>query len=203
MGNVHQVRKFDKQADMYDKKRVKGELGAFRRRLIGAAKGEVLELGVGAGANLPYYRRDVRLTAVDFSPAMLAKAVAANETDYGLEATFIQGDVGSLTLPDQAYDTVVSTLSMCAYEDPERVLIAMNRWCKPGGQILLMEHGISSNKLIAALQKLADPLAYRFIGCHQNRDMMALITNSPLEIMHVEHYMFGMLHIIQCTPKHE
>lgn len=200
MGNVHQVRKFDKQADMYDKKRVRGELAFLRRRLVGSAEGEVLELGVGAGANLPYYRRDVRLNAVDFSPAMLAKAAAANEASYGLAATFIQGDVGSLSLPDQAFDTVVSTLSMCAYDHPERVLSAMNRWCKPGGQILLMEHGISSNKLLAILQKLADPLAYRFVGCHQNRDIMGLISASPLEIKHVEHFMLGMLHIIRCAP---
>jgi len=77
------IRKFDKQAAMYDNKRRRLELGAYRRRLLHVAEGRVLELGVGAGANFPFYAPDVELTAVDFSPAMLAAAKTANDRASG------------------------------------------------------------------------------------------------------------------------
>ncbi|WP_410768899.1 class I SAM-dependent methyltransferase [Fontibacillus sp. BL9] len=195
-----QIHKFDKQANMYDRKREKRELGEHRRHLLSSARGKVLELGVGAGSNLPYYSSDIELTAVDFSPAMLEKVKLANDTKYGLKMEYIQGDVESLFLDEHDFDTVVSTLSLCAYRDPMKVLHNMSRWCKPGGRILLLEHGISSNGAIAFAQKTLDPLAYRFVGCHQNRDIMRLIADSPLKILKAEHHMSGMMHLIWCTP---
>ncbi|MBD2871969.1 class I SAM-dependent methyltransferase [Paenibacillus arenilitoris] len=193
-----QIRIFEKQAVRYDKKRERFELGEYRRRLLHTARGKVLELGAGAGSNLPYYDPDVALTAVDFSPSMLEKAKAANERIYGLHADFIQNDVDRLSWTKPEFDTVVSTLSLCAYRDPLNVLRKMSEWCKPGGQVLLMEHGISSNKAIAIAQKALDPLFCRFVGCHQNRDILGLITASPLQIERAEHYMSGMLHLLWC-----
>jgi ubiquinone/menaquinone biosynthesis C-methylase UbiE len=181
---------------MYDKKRRKRELGHLRERLLRSAQGTVLELGVGAGANFPYYSRETAITAVDFSPAMLEKARAANERDYGLNVTFMQGDVDELTLPEQSFDTVVSTLSMCAYRNPADVLHKLHRWCRPGGRLLLLEHGLSANGAIAFAQRTLDPLAYRFMGCHHNRDMLTLVQNSPWELEKVERRMTGMLYLM-------
>lgn len=194
------IKKFDKQANMYDKKREKLELASYRKSLLGSARGHVLELGIGAGSNLPFYRSDVKLTAVDFSPAMLEKAKLANEAQYGLEAEYIQGDIDAISLEEDGFDTVVSTLSLCAYSDPGKVLTHISRWCKPEGQVLLLEHGISSNKFLAAALKVTDPLAYRIAGCHYNRDIMKLIVESPLEVIKAEHYMSGMLHLVWCKP---
>lgn len=194
------VKTFDRQADKYDRKRERFELGAFRSRLLHHAEGKVLELGAGAGSNLPFYRPDVELTAVDFSPSMLEKAKAANDRKYGLQAEFIQGDVDSLSLDEREFDTVVSTLSLCAYRDPAKALRRMSGWCKPGGRVLLMEHGISSNKAIAIAQKALDPLACRIAGCHQDRDVMRLIAESPLQIDKAEHHRSGTLHLVWCRP---
>lgn len=198
MNNVKLVKKFDKQAKMYDKKRNKLELGALRRRLISSANGKVLEVGVGAGANFPFYRSDVELTAVDFSPAMIEKAKAANDQSFGLNIDYVVGGVEELALPNQSFDTVVSTLSLCAYQSPEAVLHKFHSWCKPNGKILLMEHGISSSKALAFAQKVLNPLAYKFSGCHHNRDIMGLIASAPFTVEKVEHYMTGMLHVIWC-----
>lgn len=195
-----QVRIFNKQAKMYDKKRMKQELGDLRARLLSGARGRVLELGVGAGANFPYYRPDVELTAVDFSPAMIEKALAANDLHYGLHVSFIVGDVEELSLPEQSFDTVVSTLSLCAYRNPDKVLINLSRWCKPEGQVLLIEHGLSASKAISFAQRMLDPLAYRLVGCHHNRDIRGLVQAAPLQIDKAERYMAGMLHVLWCTP---
>lgn len=196
-----QVRKFDKQARVYDERRMKLEFGQFRNRLLHSANGRVLELGVGAGGNLPFYRSDIQLTAVDFSPAMIEKARIANEQKYRLQAEFIVSDVDTLSLPEQSFDTIVSTLSLCAYQHPEKVLLKLNKWSKPNGQILLMEHGKSeSYKIVAFVQNVINPLYYRFIGCHQNRDIMGLIKSSPLQVEKVEHYKLGMMQLIWCRP---
>ncbi|CAM3906338.1 class I SAM-dependent methyltransferase [Cohnella lubricantis] len=192
------IHKFNKQAGRYDKKREMRELASHRSRLLSSARGRVLELGAGAGNNLPFYGPDVELLAVDFSPSMLERAKAANERRYRLKAEFRQGDVDSLTLEESTFDTIVSTLSLCAYRDPMKALANMNRWCKPEGQVLLMEHGVSSNKAIAIAQKALDPLVYKWAGCHQNRDIMKLIEASPLEVTRAEHYMSGMLHVVWC-----
>src|SRR5699024_12282686 len=67
------------------------------------------------------------------------------------------------------FDTVVSTLSFCGYDDPLQMLALANQWCKPGGTILLMEHGISRNRLLSLLQNMINPVAKWIVGCHQNR----------------------------------
>lgn len=160
---------FDKQARKYAVRREAALLVDWRSRLLEAAEGRVLELAVGAGANFPYYPPGVKVTAVDFSTAMLehAKRAAARSL---LEVQFVCGDIESLALPEQSFDTVVSTLSLCAYEHPLAVLRQMRRWCRPGGRILLLEHGKSTNPPLALLQKAADPLLSRMLGCHHTRE---------------------------------
>ncbi len=193
------IRKFDKQARWYDKRRKKQAQGEWRRKLIRAAKGKVLEVAVGAGANFPFYGQEVEITAVDFSPEMLRKAKEA-AAEYRLKANFILADVESLTFPPESFDTVVSTLSLCGYEDPVRVLSLFNRWCKRDGRILLMEHGISFVFPLAWLQKALDPLAYRWVGCHQNRDIMDIIRASGILVERAEHYWAGTVHLVWAKP---
>lgn len=193
------IKKFDKQAGIYADSRRKLVLGAYRRKLLQFAEGRVLELGVGAGANFPFYAPDVELTAVDFSPAMIAEAKTANERHFGLKVRFLQDDAETLTLPAHTFDTVVSTLTLCAYRDPAGMLRKLNRWCKPGGRVLLMEHGLGRNKAVAFAQKLVDPIAHRIAGCHLDRDIVGLVRASPLVVEKAERHMaFGVLHLLWC-----
>lgn len=136
------VRIFDKQAAQYDKRREDPKQRKWREKLIGSAAGEVLEIAVGAGANFPYYPSGVSITATDFSEGMLDKARKA-AANYPLDIRFICSDTEELSFPEQSFDTVISTLSMCSYQNPMLVLRNMRRWCKPDGKLLLMEHGIS------------------------------------------------------------
>ena len=194
-----QIRLFDRQAVQYEKKREAAVQQQWRQKLLSHAEGEVLELSVGAGANFPYYRSDIKLTAVDFSIEMLNKAKqAANR--YSLKPEFMLHDIEELEFADHSFDTIVSTLSLCSYENPLRVLRKMSRWCRPGGNILLMEHGISSNVLISTLQKASDPLLFRFVGCHHTRDILDLISESGISIERKEGYWLNMIHLIWAKP---
>ncbi len=194
------VRVFDKQADTWDRRRKKRTLDTkWREKLLGDAKGRVLEVAVGAGGNFQFYKRNVQVTALDFSPMMIGKARRAAE-EYGIQTEFHVGDIETVELPERTFDTVVSTLSMCAYAEPLRVLQQMNRWCADDGHLLLLEHGTSSVLPLTWLQNLLDPLQVRTIGCHANRDILGLVSHSPLVIEQHESHLFGMFHLIWARP---
>ena len=151
------VRLYDKQADRWDRRRQKRTMDTrWRRQLLADARGEVLEIAVGAGGNFPFYDASVRVTAVDISPEMVARARNAAAA-CGITAECMTGDIEELDFPARAFDTVVSTLSLCSYTDPESVLARMSRWCKEDGRVLLLEHGRSSVSPLAGLQTILDP----------------------------------------------
>lgn len=196
------IRIFDKQSTDYARKREDPKQQRWRRNLIGQAQGDVLELAVGAGANFPYYPREVRITAADFSSAMLEKAQQA-AGHYHVNANFVCADMEEMSFPGQSFDTIVSTLSCCSYQNPLEMLKKMNRWCKPDGTILLLEHGISSNFVVSTLQRALNPLLYRVYGCHHTRDIIGLVRESGMQISKVESYSLNMIHLIWARPQQQ
>jgi len=199
MDKTKQIRLFDRQAAQYGKRKESQTLRRWRRELLRDVNGEVLELAVGAGANFPHYPRGVKLTATDFSPEMLKKAREAAAWNR-LDVDFILSDIEELEFPDHSFDTVVSTLSFCSYENPLNVMNKLRRWCKPDGVVLLMEHGISSNVLVSAAQRILDPLLFRTIGCHHTRDIPALVRQSGMSITRAESYLFKMVQLLWVKP---
>ena len=107
---------WDKQAGRYDR-----EMNFWDRHLFGDSRpwacgragGDVLEVAVGTGRNLPHYPDGVRLTGVDWSPAMLAIA-RERAAALGREADLRQGDAQALDFPDESFDTVLCALGLCA-----------------------------------------------------------------------------------------
>jgi ubiquinone/menaquinone biosynthesis C-methylase UbiE len=159
----------------------------------------VLELAVGAGANFPFYPPGIKITAADFSEAMLEKAKLAAR-HHRIDSVFVCSDIEEMNFPDHSFDTIVSTLSFCSYDNPLMVLDKISRWCRPDGQILFMEHGISSNPAVSALQKALNPLLYRVYGCHYTRNILGQIRESGLKINKVESYWLNMVHLVWASP---
>lgn len=190
------IRKFDKQSAIYEENTRRRMMGAWRKQLLQDVSGNVLEIAVGAGANFPYYDMGrMRLTAVDFSPMMLQRARRiAGEMD--IKADFIESDIEDLDFPPQSFDCVVSTLSLCGYEDPVRVLRNMKKWSKPGGRIYLLEHGLGKNPALKTALRLANPIARRMSGCHWNRNIESLVLDSGLRIERMERHWGGMIYLI-------
>lgn len=189
------IRKFDKQAKKYDARREKDNTWRFRKRIFPEAEGRVLEVAVGSGYNFAFYSEVSELTGVDFSGEML-KAAASASKDYPFTTTLIQADVESVDFDADRFDTIVSSLSFCAYREPAKVLEKFRKWCRPEGKILLMEHGISSNKFFSGIQRLADPAAVMIVGCHQNRDISGIVNSSRLNILREERYLAGSMYLI-------
>ncbi|MDO6654286.1 class I SAM-dependent methyltransferase [Anaerobacillus sp. 1_MG-2023] len=184
---------------MYEKRRKKTTIDTkFRKKLLAKASGDVLELSVGTGTNFPLYPNIHSLTAVDFSEEMVRYArEAAKETRY--PCMIIEEDVEVVGFKENSFDTVVSTLSMCSYPHPNVVLEQMAKWCKPGGQVLLFEHGISSNRIVSHLQKKLDPVLSEKIGCHVDRNIVQLLENSSLRVTAVESHFLGIFHLVFAT----
>lgn len=192
---------YDRQAEKYDRLRRKKKSydHPWRRELLQAAHGQVLELSVGAGANFRFYPPGVHVTAVDISAVMIEKAKMAAREE-GVDARFICSAVEQLRLEPHSFDTVVSTLSLCAYDDPVGVLRLFSHWCLPQGRILLMEHGLARPGVVQWLQHRFDGLQYRHIGCHADRDITRIVQEAGLDIMKEERKLWGMIYLIEAKP---
>ncbi|CAK0787148.1 hypothetical protein CVIRNUC_010364 [Coccomyxa viridis] len=147
----------------------------LRKELLAQASGHVLELAVGTGLNLPLYTADTvtALSAVDISGAMLQQA---QRRVRGLQQSFTvdlkQGDVAALPYPDNTFDTVVDTFSLCVFPQPLAALQEAARVVKPGGRVLVLEHQRSSFAPLAWYQDVtAAAVAATGKGCYWNQDV--------------------------------
>lgn len=107
--------------------------------LVGALRGTVLELGPGDGANLRYYRPDVRLVAVEPRAAARGRTSAAAGR-LGLGARVLDGRAEELALPDGSVDAVVCSYVLCSVADQAAALGEVHRVLRPGGRFLFAEH---------------------------------------------------------------
>jgi ubiquinone/menaquinone biosynthesis C-methylase UbiE len=192
---------YDKQADQYEKLRKKRRTfdHKWRKELLSAVEGKILEVSVGAGANFKFYPKDVMVTAVDISAAMLVKAKEA-AADTGITASFIHSSIDDLHFEPGSFDCIVSTLSLCAYDDPVAVLKHFNKWCKKDGSILLLEHGASKYRIVHWIQDKIDGFQYRKIGCHANRNMLKIVKDSGLLVKKCDRKLFGVMYLVWASP---
>ena len=174
-------------------------LRRLRRRLLQQATGEVLEVAVGTGANLPYYPAGCCITAVDVSEAMLRYAEKRAQK-LGLNAEFQQMDAENLDFPTDHFDTVASTMTLCTFIDPASALREMSRVCKPDGKILLLEHGRSSTGWIGQWQDRREHHHAKHVGCHWNREPLDIVAEAGLDIVSTSRHFFGIFHGIMAHP---
>ncbi|HKO80254.1 MAG TPA: hypothetical protein VJU78_07670, partial [Chitinophagaceae bacterium] len=99
----------------------------------------------------------------------------------------------------QSFDTIVSTFSLSAYQNPSFVLNLFNTWCKPDGVILLLEYGLSKYDIVNWMQRRWATYHYRKTGTHINRDMLRLISQSRLRIKKVEVKYAGIVYLVWAT----
>jgi ubiquinone/menaquinone biosynthesis C-methylase UbiE len=175
----------------------------YRRRLLKNASGRLLEVAVGTGSNFRFYQPFVEVTAVDFS-GVLIDIAKKNAARCNIKADFIQSDVEMLDFREDSFDTIVSTLSLCSYDDPLKVLHNFNRWCRPEGEILLLEHGLSSNRFLRGfinpVLNMLNPLCMKYMGDNINADIMKTVKLSGLRIEEIRIFLFGTHYMIKAKP---
>jgi phosphatidylethanolamine/phosphatidyl-N-methylethanolamine N-methyltransferase len=108
---------------------------------VAARGGEALEVGVGTGLSLPLYHGQARVTGIDYSADMLAKARSRVQAERLTHVVSLRRmDARSLGFADASFDTVVAMFLMSVVPDPEQVLSEMARVCRPGGEVLIANH---------------------------------------------------------------
>jgi ubiquinone/menaquinone biosynthesis C-methylase UbiE len=195
---------YDAIADQYEKKTWFDQhiLGVARQRkqLMSQARGNILDVACGTGLNFPFLPLASEVTAVDLSHRMLEIA-RKKATALGLNAQIKAMDAQKLDFADGSFDTVTSTLSTCTFPDPMRALQEMRRVCRPGGQILLLEHGHSSLPWIARFQ---DRHVYQHYqenaGCRWNQDPLDLVQAAGLKILKSRRAVLGIFYLIEAMP---
>ncbi len=193
--------RYDRQAALYDLKEVPIEFLGFKRlrRLLWQPVdgGRVLEIGVGTGKNLAYYRDGARMVAVDISPRMLSRA-AAKARRLGRSVDLVLADAQRLPFRDGSFDGAAATFVFCSVPDPVRGLEEVKRVVKAqGGQIDLLEHVRSKSAVAGWVMDRLNPLVVRMMGANINRDTVGNVGRAGIDIDHVESRGFGIIKLIR------
>jgi ubiquinone/menaquinone biosynthesis C-methylase UbiE len=167
-------------------------LGDSRSWACSQASGQILEVGIGTGRNLPFYPRGIQLTGIDFSPAMLDIA-RGRATEQGIDVTLIEADAQQLPFADDQLDTVVCTLALSSIPDPAVAINEIYLVLRPGGQLLVVGHVASPYRVVRAGQRRLERLSIRLAGDHQTRQPYPEIVAAGFTVDQREHLRAGII----------
>ena len=159
----------------------------YRERVIAAAQGRVLEIGIGSGLNLPFYGAAVReVLGLEPAPRLIRMARQAARA-ASTPVAFIEGSAEAIPLDDHSVDCVVTTWTLCTVSHAAQALDEMRRVLRPLGQLLFVEHGLSPDASVRRWQDRLTP-PWRFIagGCHLNRPIATLIESAGFRCDRIE-----------------
>lgn len=188
-------RLYDAAAGRYDRSIALFERLLFaggREWVCSRARGEVLEIAVGTGRNLPFYPEEVRITGVELSPEMLELA-RRRARELGRGADLRVGDAQDLLFEENSFDTVVCTLGLCTVPDHGRAVAEAARVLRPGGRLLLLEHVRSPVLPVRALQTLLNPLTVLLENDHLLREPLRHVEGAGLVVERAERSKWGIV----------
>lgn len=151
-----------------------------RQKVVPLAAGNVLEIGIGSGLNMPFYdrKRVRRLWGLDPSPEMWSIA-RQNAEQFELDTLYLESGAESIPLDDGVADTVVMTYTLCTIPEPERALAEIGRVLKPRGNLLFCEHGRSPDPSVQRWQNRLNPVWGMLSGgCNLNRPIAELLAGA-------------------------
>lgn len=155
---------------------------SWRKEMLAKAEGEVLEVGIGTGANLPFYPSAViYVTGIDFSSKMIK--LAKEEAEKApVPVKLMEMDAEEIDFPDASFDTVFTACVFCSIPDPVQGLKEIKRVLKPGGKVLMLEHMRSEHIVLGKLMDIINPTIVRMWGANINRKTIENIQAAGLKV---------------------
>jgi ubiquinone/menaquinone biosynthesis C-methylase UbiE len=155
-----------------------------RAELLAGARGATLEIGAGTGLNLRHYPAAVTDLVLAEPDRHMARRLRARVAEDGRRAEVVEAPAEHLPFEDGRFDTAVVTLVLCTVDDPARALDEIARVLRPGGRLLFLEHVRASDVpgLARWQDRLERPWGWVAGGCHPNRDTIAALEASPLDV---------------------
>jgi len=154
----------------------------WRSRLVANLEGDVLEIGVGAGDNLPWYRRARHVWGIEPDPKRAAKA-RVRAAEAHVPVTIDIAPAEALPYPDDSFDIVVSSLVFCSVTDPVDALRELQRVLRPGGVLHMREHIRPKSAFWAGVATTFTPLQRRiFSNCHLDRPTLEIMREQGWQV---------------------
>lgn len=170
--------------------RVHGRLvHEWKKRLLGALSGTVVEIGPGAGINLKYYREDVRWIGVEPN-VFMHDYIRAEAEHLGRDVEIVTALAEDLPFDDASADAVVTTLVLCSVNDLSESLAEIRRILKSGGRFVFIEH-VAADRGTATrrLQRLITPFwKVAADGCHPDRETGPAIDAAGFAAVHYDRF---------------
>ena len=152
-----------------------------RRELLRRVRGKILEIGVGTGSSFSDYPSLQQIVGVDTSQEMLRRA-EQKRSNYKGKIELRKEDVQNLSFKDEVFDTVFTSWVFCSVTDPAKGLSEVRRVLKKGGQLLMLEHVRSNNKMLGRLMDKLNPLVSRLGVGNINRDTVQHLRQAGFKI---------------------
>ena len=178
---------FARGYDRFNKVAEDAGLREQRRALLARAHGRTLEIGAGTGVNVELYPAAVTELVLTEPDGHMRRQLEHKLATAGRPADVVEAGAEQLPFPEASFDTAVATLVLCTIPDPPAALGEITRVLKPGGTLLFLEHVRSEAPNVARWQdRLERPWGWFGRGCHPNRDTLATIKGSGLEVAEVQ-----------------
>lgn len=171
----------------------------IRASIAGDAKGTVLELGSGTGANFPFYKKAELVKAIEPDEGMRKQSEKRAE-HATVDIKIYNARAEDLPFKNDEFDSVVATLVFCTIPEPEQALKEIQRCAKKGAMLYFFEHVRMDQKPLGSIQDAMTPLWKKVAGgCHLNRDTLKLIRQSGMAVKEVKRMYGGLFLAITCV----
>jgi len=154
----------------------------WRKKYFSNLIGKVLDVGIGTGKNIDYYNNEAEVTGIDFSKKMLEKVKRKLKKSGRKNISLKLMDVENLKFRDNSFDYVITSSVFCSVPNPIEGLKEIKRVLKPNGKLIMVEHVLSKNKIIAFFENLFNPMVKFLTGVNINRNTRQNIEKSGMVV---------------------